>query len=361
MSPNSRGTPASPASPAPAPSSSTQPPAGVVVNNNEGSGSFKGFLAGTASGVTKLLIGHPFDCLKVRMQVSPYGTYKGPWDCLVQLARRESLLGLYKGASPPAVGWAISDSILLGTLHNLRLCFSRFTGTGGESGRPLPVGYHALAGLGAGWTNSLVTTPTENLKTLLQMQFQRVSMRIPGSAAAAAEARQFTGPIDAAKQIIRHHGPLGLWRTLPATLTFRSSFAAMFGSFELCNRGFANLKGTPYEISPGLATFLSGGIAAEIFWITAFPADAIKNLMMSDYPQAAAPGSKPQLKYPTMRSAFLHIWNRAGPEASFFRRVRVFYTGFLPCLLRAFPTNAAALFVYEGCMELMSAERVVTK
>lgn len=197
-----------------------------------------GYVAGIASGLTKLTVGHPFDSIKVRIQVSPHGTYRGPVDCFMQLARKEGLLGLYKGASPPAVGWAVSDSILLGTLHNLRLVFSRWTGTAGDTGKALPVQYHALAGLGAGWTNSIITTPTENLKTLLQMQTQRV--RLLGSSSAGTTAtstkQQFTGPIDAAKQIIRHHGAIGLWRTLPATLGFRSSFAAMFGSFEVFNK-----------------------------------------------------------------------------------------------------------------------------
>jgi hypothetical protein len=36
-----------------------------------------------------------------------------------------------------------------------------------------------------------------------------------------------------------------------------------------------------------------------------------------------------------------------------------FYGGFAPCLLRAFPVNASALFVYEGLMRVMGAEKVV--
>ncbi|CAO1613392.1 unnamed protein product [Sympodiomycopsis kandeliae] len=317
-----------------------------------------GYVAGVASGLTKLSVGHPFDSIKVRMQISPLGTYKGPLDCFLQLVQRESLLGLYKGASPPAIGWAVSDSILLGTLHNLRLVFSKWTGTAGETGKSLPIQYHALAGLGAGWTNSLITTPTENLKTLLQMQTQRVSINFPGSAkqvpiAGTQPVRQFTGPIDAAKQIINHHGALGLWRTLPATLAFRSSFAVMFGSFEFFNKQFTKLKGTSYEVSTGTATFLSGGLAAECFWLTALPADNVKNLMMSDIPG--------KIQYPSLRSAIAHVWNRAGKDVSVWRKSRNFYAGFIPAAIRSFPTNAAALFVYEGVMEFMGAERTVSK
>ncbi|CAO1636203.1 unnamed protein product [Parajaminaea phylloscopi] len=332
---------------------SNAPPSGAK-GPQEGSSSVKGYVAGVASGLTKLAVGQPMDIVKVRMQTSPYGTYRGPWECFMQLARRESLLGLYKGASPVAVSWSISDAVLMGTLHNLRLTFSRWTGTGGESGKPLGIGYHALAGLGAGWTNSFIQSPAENLKTLLQVQKQRISLHIPGRGShSTVPGQQFTGPVDAAKTIIRHHGVLGMWRTLPATLWFRSSFAVMFGSFEILSRSFASLKGTSFELSPGISTFLAGGLAAELFWLSAFPADAVKNLMMSDTPGA--------LKYPTVRSAWREIWhNRPGVDASVLKRVRVLYNGFFVCLLRAFPTNASSIFVFEAVMGFMGAEKTTT-
>lgn len=121
----------------------------------------------------------------------------------------------------------------------------------------------------------------------------------------------------------------------------------------LLRREFTKLKGTKYEVSPGFATFMSGGLAAECFWLTALPFDNIKNLMMSDTPG--------KLQYPTMRSAITHIWNRAGTDVSNLRKMRNFYAGFVPAAIRSFPTNAAALFVYEAVMELMGAERTVSK
>lgn len=127
----------------------------------------------------------------------------------------------------------------------------------------------------------------------------------------------------------------------------------MFGGFELISQSLASLQGTRFELSPGFATFLAGGLAAELFWLSAFPADAVKNLMMSD-----TPGN---LKYPTVRSAWREIWyNRPGVDASVFRRVRVLYNGFFVCLLRAFPTNASSIFVYETTMSLMGAEKTTT-
>lgn len=54
--------------------------------------------------------------VKTRMQCMPIGTYSGPLECVTNIVRKEGLRALYKGASPPAIGWAITDAILLGSL-----------------------------------------------------------------------------------------------------------------------------------------------------------------------------------------------------------------------------------------------------
>jgi len=239
--------------------------------------SAKGFAGGITSGLTKLAVGHPFDTIKIRLQCAPRGTYKGPIDCFVQLARKESLLGLYKGASPPAVGWMITDSILMGSLHTYRKALSRLSQTGEGTGKRLPTSLHAVAGLGAGWTTSLFTNPIELIKCRLQMQSQRVSFHIPGrqssSASAAAVKREYTGPIDCAMQTIRHSGLRGLYHALPGTLILRSNFIFMFASYDAFNRTFESWKRTEWEISPSFATFLSGGLSAMVFWGVGFPFD----------------------------------------------------------------------------------------
>jgi len=37
-----------------------------------------------------------------------------------------------------------------------------------------------------------------------------------------------------------------------------------------------------------------------------------------------------------------------------------FFRGLGPCFLRAFPVNASAIFVYEGTMRVLGAEKVLT-
>lgn len=313
----------------------------------------KGFVGGLASGLTKVAVGQPFDLIKVRMQCSPLGMYRGPLDCVTQVVRKESILSLYKGSSPPAVGWALADSVLMGSLHTYRLTLSRWYGYGEGTGKRLPTHLHALAGLGAGWTNSLVMTPIELIKARLQMQLHRTTIHIPGQTHAEAVKREFTGPIDCARQTIRHSGVRGLWHSLPATLIFRSNFAVMFGGYDFFQRQFERLNGTPYELSSWIATFLSGGLAAEFFWLAALPADTVKNRMMAD--------SLYNPRYANIKQSFLSVWNEQGPQVSLFCRIRSFYKGTSVALLRAFPTNAAALLAFETAMYLVGAEKTTTK
>jgi len=93
-------------------------------------------------------------------------------------------------------------------------------------------------------------------------------------------------------------------------------------------------------MSTGLATFLSGGLGSFGFWFMAIPADNVKNRMMSTPLDGA-------------RLSALHvarnILRSEGP--------RGFFRGLTPCLLRAFPVNASALFVYEGLMKFLEAEK----
>ncbi|WFD33807.1 hypothetical protein MCUN1_000627 [Malassezia cuniculi] len=321
----------------------------------------KGFVAGTVSGLTKLAVGHPF-VLKVRMQCSPPGTYKGVIDCVGGIVRNESILGVYKGCTPPAIGWMFTDAVLLGSLHTYRSLLTKHVVKREGS---LPIAYQSLAGLGAGWTNSFVTAPVELLKAKLQMQKQRVRLLH----AAGGPKPEFSGAWDCFRQVIRTGGITGLWHALPATLWFRSSFAFMFGSYDVLQRHIgqwaaARRDNAPawiaWALSPSSVTFISGGLAAEIFWATAYPADVVKNRMMADSIHAPRyPGA-----WSGLVKATRELWspeNQSPRERGilgFPLRVRRIYTGFLPCALRAFPTNAAALLAFETAMYLMGTRGV---
>jgi len=291
-----------------------------------------GAFAGIGSGLTKVAIGHGFDTIKTRLQCSPPGTYAGAIDCLVKTVRNESVRALYKGASPPAVGWAAIDSILLGSLHNYRL-YLRHCGFSeaipGQDRVRLSLLGHGVAGLFAGWTSALVATPIETLKVKLQLQLQR-----------STADRQFKGPIDCTRQIIRTQGFLGLWRGFTGSLAFRSGFFFMFLSFEALMRAFSGFQGTRLEMSTATANFWSGGLGSFAFWGVAIPADNLKNRIMG------APLDAPRT---TLRAVATGVLRNEG--------ISGFYRGFVPIVLRAFPVNAGAFLVYESIMRGLKAEK----
>lgn len=156
------------------------------------------------------------------MQCAPRGYYKGAADCLLQTVRREGPLALYKGASVPAVSWGITDSILMGSLHNYRACLKGWgvltePAPGGDT--RLSIRGHALAGLMAGWTNAAVAHPTETIKCKLQLQLVQPE-HVP---------KRYSGPFDVVRQTYNAQGVTGMWRGLGASFLYRSCFAAMFG------------------------------------------------------------------------------------------------------------------------------------
>ncbi|KAF9135263.1 hypothetical protein BGW39_003943 [Mortierella sp. 14UC] len=274
---------------------------------------FHGFIAGVTSGVTKLAVGHPFDTIKVRMQVSGSDRFRGPLHCLMETLKKEGPRALYKGATPPLVGWAVMDSVMLGSLSNYRLLLQ-----GGDPNVKLTPFWSGIAGIGAGITVSFIAAPVEHIKARLQVQYD-------------SKTKLYNGPIDCARQLVRNNGVTGLWKGLVATLWFRSWFFMWWSSYEI----YAKQMRQRTNMSEAAINFWAGGLGANTFWVFAFPCDVVKNKIMT----------QPDIKnppFPTIVSCFKHVYRTDG--------LKGFYRGFLPCLLRAFPTNACALTSFELTM-----------
>ena len=73
----------------------------------------KDYLAGVAGGVAVVLIGHPFDTVKTRLQTSPSGVYMGTIDCLKQTIKAEGVKGFYTGIGAFQLKTTSSSSLLL--------------------------------------------------------------------------------------------------------------------------------------------------------------------------------------------------------------------------------------------------------
>jgi len=277
-----------------------------------------GFLSGVASGVTKLVIGHPFDTIKVRLQTEGgYGRFKGPIDCLATTLRTEGVRGLYKGATPPLFGWAAIDFVMVGSFLNLKKFLADRHPQKGVS-----LGEVALAGTIAGWLSCLIVTPIEQVKARLQVQY------------ADPSSIKYKGPIHCAKSLVQNNGVRGLYFGFWGTFMFRSFMGIYFGSYEAYKRQFKDSN-----MPNPLQAFICGGAAATTLWLVAYPTDVVKNRMMAQ-PDVA------DRKYKTVRECWTKIYQAEG--------IRGFFRGFVPCLMRSIPTNGGAFVAIELVMHHLS-------
>jgi len=191
--------------------------------------------------------------------------------------------------------------------------------------RKLPTLGHALAGIMAGFTVSFIAAPVEHVKARLQIQY-----------AADKRQRLYSGPIDCTKRILRAHGLPGLYHGLTATLIFRSCFFFWWGSYDL----FSTYLATHTSFSTPAINFWAGGLSAQVFWITSYPFDVVKQRIMTD-PLGGRLGDGERM-FRGWRDAGKSVWRRDG--------FRGYWRGFVPCFLRAFPANAMALVAFEGVM-----------
>ena len=65
---------------------------------------FVDYLAGIAGGIAVVVVGHPFDTTKTRLQTAPQGFYSGTADCVRKTFRVEGLSGFYSGIRSPLAG-----------------------------------------------------------------------------------------------------------------------------------------------------------------------------------------------------------------------------------------------------------------
>ena len=101
------------------------------------------------------------DLIKTRAQTAPIGQFKGPLDIAVQTVKREGVLALYRGITPPLLGVAGVNSLLFASNAYARKLVNPF---GPES---LTIGQVAIAGSMAGAVQSLLASPVEMFKVSL--------------------------------------------------------------------------------------------------------------------------------------------------------------------------------------------------
>ncbi|KAF8634656.1 hypothetical protein AX15_000795 [Amanita polypyramis BW_CC] len=211
------------------------------------------FIAGCISGIVGLIVGHPFDTVKVRFQSPTIATkYRSTVHAFSTIIREERLVGLCKGIASPLITAALLNGLVFASYR-----FFLKIQNGNSVAIPTLTQVF-LAGTCTGVVCSLVTTPTELIKIRQQDQL------VPTS------AKQI------ALQIAKESGIPGLYRGFSATILRETGYGAYFGAYEATCRYFS---GNGARDSPWFAPMLAGGVAGIVSWAVVFPLDVVKTRM----------------------------------------------------------------------------------
>ncbi|XP_039026482.1 mitochondrial carnitine/acylcarnitine carrier-like protein [Hibiscus syriacus] len=285
----------------------------------------KDLLSGTVGGVAQLMVGHPFDTIKVKLQSQsiPHPgqppQFAGAMDAFKQTLAAEGPRGLYKGMGAPLATVAALNAALFmvrGQLEDLLRS---------EPGALLTVSQQFVAGAGAGGAVSVLTCPTELLKCRLQAQN---ALAHSGSAGAALKYR---GPIDVVRHVLASEGGIrGLFKGFVPTLVRDiPGNSAIFGVYEAVKQYMAGGADTS-KLGRG-SLIMAGGMAGASFWICVYPIDVCKSVIqVDDYKNP---------KYSGFVNAFRSILASEG--------VKGLFKGFGPAMTRSMPANAACFLAYE--------------
>lgn len=287
----------------------------------------KDLFSGAMGGIAQVLIGQPFDIVKVRLQTTTQ--YSGALQVATSIYRSEGPLAFYKGTLTPLLGIGACVSIQFGAFHAARRWFeARNAGNSGLKTSDLTYSQYFAAGAFAGVSNAALSTPIEHIRIRLQSQPH-------------GDARLYNGPLDCVRKLSAHEGVLrGIYRGSAVTIYREASaYGAWFTAFEYMMNSDASRNKIDRKDIPAWKIAFYGGLAGEALWLASYPFDVIKSKMQTD-------GFGARQKYPTMRSCFAATWRADG--------ARGFWKGIWPTLFRAMPVSAGTFAVVEMTMRAIS-------
>lgn len=281
----------------------------------------KDFVAGTIAGVLQVIVGQPFDIIKVRIQAqSPINPiYKNPLDCAKKIYANEGLYTFYRGTLSPLVGIGACVSIQFGVNEACKRILKKYKK---EYNKPNPnhLSLFQLASCGAiaGLVNAVVSIPVEHI---------RIKMQVEGTKL----IKKYNGSYDCLKKIYKEHGIHGIYKGGAPTLPREAiSYFFYFGMYEGFMQWSEKQHGDRNSI-PLWKVMLFGSLAGLGEWLPGYPFDVIKSKYQAD--------DINNPKYKSIKQCAFDIYRTSG--------VRGFYSGLVPCLMRAPPANAATFAGFE--------------
>jgi Mitochondrial carrier protein len=266
--------------------------------------------AGGVAGSMSVIVGHPFDTIKVRLQTSSSATMASIF--------AGGSGSLFRGMAAPLSTAAMVNAIIFAAYGTSSRWWDLYL--------PLKLDHEhdpwyksLVCGSFAGFCQALVICPMEHLKCRLQM---------PGST--------YKGPLQTSRLIYKSHGIPGLYRGFYSTLIREiPAFGAYFSVYDLVKdrvNDYYNNKGDRAEAHTWMASAFAGGVSGSFTWVMIYPVDVIKTQIQTS--PINTPTAELRVGYVARNLVQQHGW-------------RVLFRGLGVTLLRAFPVNGIIFPVYE--------------
>jgi solute carrier family 25 carnitine/acylcarnitine transporter 20/29 len=256
----------------------------------------------------------PMDLLKVRLQTSA-SQFKGTSDALLHALRSDGIRSLWRGASAALTACALENTVLF-SLNG----FLRRTAT--QNGQK-KLTFAEECGLGAmcGVVSATVVSPTEVIKC--RMQVTREAMSRSGQAAP-------NGLLPTITNLWREHGVRGFYRGLPLMYARDIPFFMIyFANYQkYISLAMAHEGITDKSDLPVVHVMLGGGLAGCASWALTLPLDNLTT-------RAQTVG----LGKAGLRNVLVDVVRKEGLFS--------LWTGFTPCMSRAFAYSAALFLGVE--------------
>jgi len=219
------------------------------------------FIYGVTGGAFGTFISHPLDTARILLQAGKKVNYKN----------------LYRGIYPPLFGIGFEKAIVFGTFYNLEKTeMNTFN-----------------KGLIAGFLSTIVVSPVEKLKILLQTQKAKKIKDLKNNVSLRNLYGGWTGT---------------LFREVPG-----------YGLYFTCYENIKDQNDNIFKI------FLKGSVSGAFSWTFIYPADYVKTLVQND-----------GISY---KNAISNIYNKGG--------ILQFYKGFSYALMRCIPLHGGVFTAYE--------------
>ncbi len=285
-------------------------------------------IAGGTAGLFEALCCHPLDTIKVRMQLTKKGALGPDGKPLpklgfvktgIQIAKRETALGLYKGLGAVVIGIVPKMGIRFSTYEWYRSLLRNPDGS-------ITIPQTFIAGVGAGITEAvIVVNPMEVVK--IRLQAQHHSMADP------LDVPKYRNAPHCAYTVVREEGLRAMYRGVTLTAARQASNQGVnFTVYSVLKAKLQEYHGSVNAL-PSWQTSLIGLISGALGPLSNAPLDTIKTRMQREAGKSSESG--------------LARMTRIGAQLIKQEGIHALYKGITPRIMRVAPGQAVTFTVYE--------------